>query len=286
VTHYDFNQVSPTALIPAFARGEHTDIPFAKDVIEFLQSKGRDLTDGPWGIGAIAQYVAFFEARYKSINQIVEENQATQVLELAAGLSTRGIDLAQRGIEYVEADLPESTQLKEQVVEAVLGLIPANLHLCPVNVLDSSGLLACCSAFANRPVAITTEGLLRYLTFDEKRQLAAGVHDILSRFGGFWVTTDIHLRQWTQHHRGIVNRRMETERLGRDLNPNYFDDLEHARTFFESCGFEVESRPLLGGIRENVISLPQASEELMAELEARRVFVLRVTVEFGANTGD
>jgi O-methyltransferase involved in polyketide biosynthesis len=286
VTDYDFNRVSPTALIPASARGEHTDIPFAKEVVQFLRSKGRDLMDGPWGTRTITQYVAFFEARFKAIDHIVEENQATQVLELAAGLSTRGMEFARRGMEYVEADLPESIQLKEQVVTAVLGHIPANLHLCPVNVLDRAALLACCTAFANRPVAIATEGLLRYLTFDEKQQLAGGVHEILSRFGGFWVTTDIHLRKWTQHRRGQVNRQLEAERMGRDLNPNYFDDLEHARTFFESCGFAVESRPLLDGIREQVMSMPQASEELLAELEERRVFVLRVTVDFGANTGN
>jgi len=69
----------------------------------------------------------------------------------------------------------------------------------------------------------------------------------------------------------------ETERLGRNLDPNYFDDLEHARAFFEGCGFEVESRPLLEGIRETVISLPNATEELLAELNDRKTFTLRVS---------
>jgi hypothetical protein len=38
----------------------------------------------------------------------------------------------------------------------------------------------------------------------------------------------------------------------------------------------VESRPLLEGIRDRVISLPNAPAELAAELNDRRVFVLRV----------
>ena len=187
------------------------------------------------------------------------------------------MDLAQRDIVYVEADLAESIALKREVVTAVLGQVPANLLLCAASVLDRSEVLGCCSAFINRPVAITTEGLLRYLTFEEKTQLAANVHEILSRYGGIWITTDIHLRHWAQRHRGPINRETETERLGRNLDPNYFTDMDHARTFFETCGFQVESRPLLEGLRDRVVSLPHAPDELVSELNDRRTFILRLT---------
>jgi O-methyltransferase involved in polyketide biosynthesis len=158
--------------------------------------------------------------------------------------------------------------------------VPANLHLCAARVLDREELPACCNAFSKAPVAIATEGLLRYLTFPEKEQLAANVREILSRFGGIWVTTDIHLRHWAQTHGGPLRRASETERLGRNLDPNYFDDLEHAREFFEHCGFDVESRPLLEGIRESIVSLPNATEELRAELNDRRTFSLRVSTRW------
>lgn len=98
--------------------------------------------------------------------------------------------------------------------------------------------------------------------------------EILARYGGIWITTDIHTREWAQRSRDPIRRETETERLGRDLDPNYFDDVDHARTFFEGCGFKVESRPLLEGIRDQVISLPQAPKELVAELNERCVFVL------------
>jgi O-methyltransferase involved in polyketide biosynthesis len=275
VQPYDFRRVSETALIPAFARGSSTDIPFAKEVLDCLQSRGSAISGGPWGGRAVGDYASFFEARFKSVNRIVEQSGATQVLELAAGLSTRGMDFAERGITYVEADLADSIAMKREIVDAVLGGMPEKLHLCAVSVIDRAGLLACCSVFENRPVAITTEGLLRYLTFDEKRQLADGVRDVLAKYGGFWVTTDIHLRRWAEQHRGLV-RQAETERLGRDLNPNYFDDTEHARIFFEECGFSVEPRPLLEGIRDSMVSLPLASQALVAELEERQTFILRL----------
>jgi len=245
-------------------------------MLAWLRARGSSLNEGPWNENAMQNYAAFFEARFKAVNRILEEFGAAQVLELAAGLSPRGMDFAQRGSVYVEADLAESTVRKREVVKSVLGRIPANLHLCAASVVDRGQLLACSGVFNNQPVGIATEGLLRYLTFPEKEQLAANVHEILSRFGGIWVTSDIHLRHWAHAHGGTLRRVKETERLGRNLDPNYFNDLKHARTFFECCGFEVESQPLLEGIRESVVSLPNATDELLIELNDRKTFTLRV----------
>jgi len=280
VEPYDFRRVSVTALMPALARGEFTDIRWANEILACLRTKGTILSDGPWNERAGHDYAPFMEARFKAVNRILEEHGATQILELAAGLSPRGMDFAQRGVVYAEADLAESSALKREIVTAVLGRIPANLHLCAASVLDRAELSACCAAFTDHAVSITTEGLLRYLTFEEKAQLAANVHGILARFGGMWITTDIHLRHWAER-RSPLRRETETERLGRALDPNYFDDLEHARTFFEGCGFQVESRPLLEGIRESVISLPNATDELVEELTDRRVFILRMNEQRG-----
>jgi O-methyltransferase involved in polyketide biosynthesis len=277
VEAYDFSRISVTALGPALARGEYTDIPWAKEVLACLRMKGSILTEGQWSNRVAHDYAPFLESRFKAVNRILETQGAAQILELAAGLSPRGMDFARGDVVYVEADLAESIALKREVVTAVLGQVPANLILCAASVLNRSELAVCCSEFTHRPVAITTEGLLRYLTFEEKTQLAANVREILSRYGGIWITTDIHLRQWSQRYRGPINRETETERLGRDLDPNYFDDLDHARTFFEGCGFQVESRPLLEGIRDHVISWPQASDDLVSELNNRRTFILRLS---------
>lgn len=272
---YDFRLVAPTALIPAFARGDHTDIPWAKEMAAALRALGVDLSSSPWGEAGTMSYAAFMEARFKSVNHILEEYGATQILELAAGLSPRGMEFVRRGAVYVEADLPESIGRKREIVHAVLGAVPANLHLCAASVIDRAQFLACAAAFQEKPVAVTTEGLLRYLTFEEKRLLSANVLELLTRFGGFWVTTDIHLRRFMLGHRRVARRAGETERLGRDLEPNYFDDLAHAQSFFEECGFAVESRPLLDGIREGIVSLPTAGPELLDELNERRTFILR-----------
>jgi len=270
---YDFRQVSVTAFVVAYARGLYTDIPLAKEMFAVLRDRGATLSGTPWSEQKGREFAPFVDARFRAVSRLIQEKDATQVLELAAGLSPRGMDLAQRGMVYVEADLPDSTVMKREIVTAILGSVPANLHLCPASVVDRAQLLACCSPFdAARPLAIATEGLLRYLTFDEKAQLAANVHEILSRYGGWWITPDIHLRKWMVARQTPAHRESESATLGRDLDPNYFDDLDHAHAFFEGNGFTVDSRPLLAGL-EGQVALPE-KEDRMAELNERRVFIV------------
>jgi O-methyltransferase involved in polyketide biosynthesis len=269
---YDFRRVSVTALIPAFARGENTQIPWAKEMLAVLRDRGASLSDSPWPDPGLRGYAPFFEVRFRAVSRLLEEKGATQVLELAAGFSPRGLDLAQRGVVYVEADLAESTARKREIVTAILGSVPKNLHLSAASVVDRAQLLACCSPFSSgRPVAVTTEGLLRYLTFEEKTVLAANVHEILRRYGGWWITPDIHLKTWALR-RSPVHRQNEQERLGRNLDSNYFEDVDHARRFFEACGFVVDSRPLLAGFQDQ--SAPPPHEDLIPWLNDLRLFVL------------
>lgn len=267
---YDFRRVSVTALIPAFARGEYTTIPWAREMLAVLRERGATLPEGPWR--EYGPFAPIFDARFRAVTRLVQEKAARQVLELAAGLSPRGAELARRGIVYVEADLAESTALKREVVTAMLGSIPQNLHLCSASAIDREQLLACCAPFtAGQPVAVTTEGLLRYLTFEEKALVAANVREILRRYSGWWITPDIHLRILAQRQTP-TQREAELKTLGRSLDANYFEDFDHARQFFERAGFAVDSRPLLEGIEEQMEASP--SGEQAAMLTNSRLFVL------------
>jgi O-methyltransferase involved in polyketide biosynthesis len=248
VEPYDFRRVSQTALVPAFARGEYTTIPWAREILEILRSRGAPLSGSPWSELNARGYAPIFEARFRAVSRVLEEKGAAQVLELAAGLSPRGMELAPRGVEYVEADLPESIAMKRELVTAILGSIPERLHLCSASVIDRTQFLDCCAPFSPAlPVAVTTEGLLRYLTFEEKTRVAANVLEVISRSGGWWITPDIHLRSWAER-RNPAQVQRETETLGRSLESNYFTDFDHARQFFETCGFQVESRSLADGV--------------------------------------
>ena len=269
---YDFRRVSVTALIPAFARGYYTSIPWAKEMLEFLRSRGAALSDGPWSEDTARAYAPVFESRFLAVTRAIAERGATQVLELAAGLSPRGMDLAGQGIVYVETDLEESMARKREIVSAILGSVPENLHLCVANAIDRSQLVECCSHFATgRPVAVTTEGLLRYLTFEEKAMVARNVHAILERYGGWWITPDVHLRRLTRQQTEEY-RKQERETLGRSLDANYFEDLDHALRFFEGLGFAVESQALFEP-HQAQMRVPGSDEAV--DLSDLRLFVMK-----------
>jgi O-methyltransferase involved in polyketide biosynthesis len=225
-------------------------------MMRVLRDRGAVLPEaGPFSEETARRHASFFEARFRAVSHVVAEKNAAQVLELASGLSPRGMELAQQGIVYVEADLEDSIAMKRDIVMAILGSVPANLHLRAASVLDRAQLRECCSHFvAGRPVAVTTEGLLRYLTFEEKAQLARNVLEVLRSYGGWWITTDIHLKS-SFAGQSAEQKQRETEHLGRSLDSNYFESLDHARGFFENCGFGVEARPLAEGIEGRLFVL-------------------------------
>jgi len=272
---YDFGRVSATALGPVIGRGELTDIPFAKEILLYLQERSQP-PSGEFVKGA-REHAAFFEARFKAVSHLLVEQGATQIFELASGFSPRGLDPAFHSVTHVEVDLPGMIKQKREMVIALLGAIPSNLKFCSASVLNRDELALGLTGFRKEPVAVTSEGLLRYLTFEEKSQLAGNVRQVLSIYGGVWITPDIHLRKLAPERKGQTGVDWSfAAQLGRDIDANYFDDFAHARSFFEDCGFRVEERPLLEGIRQRVISLPLASQELLAELENRRIYMMTV----------
>src|ERR1700685_4450197 len=97
---YDFRRVSVTALVTAFGRAEYTTIPWAKEFFAVMRAPGASLPDGPW-LNEGRDFAPFLDARFRAVTRLLDEKGATQVLELAAGLSPRGMELAQRGVVYV-----------------------------------------------------------------------------------------------------------------------------------------------------------------------------------------
>jgi hypothetical protein len=85
---------------------------------------------------------------------------------------------------------------KREIVLALLGSILSNLKFCSASVLNSEELSQGLTDFRKEPVAVTSERLLRYLTFEEESQLAENARQILGIYGGMWITPDIHLGNW------------------------------------------------------------------------------------------
>ena len=100
----------------------------------------------------------------------IEEGRISQVLEVAAGFSPRGLRFAaryaHRGLVYVEGDLPAQAARKKAALEGA-ALRGSNHHIVPLDALADEGPGSLADVAARhfdprRGLAIITEGLLGY----------------------------------------------------------------------------------------------------------------------------
>lgn len=239
-----YEHIAPTAILIAYLR-TFSDIPLSKEIFHEINTGA----DHSHEIGLAPRY----EARYKLINQILDKLGIFQRLEIAAGFSPRGITMTQEAcIKYTELDLPKQAQNKRQAIERLrqehgIQVYP-NWDIKEGNALDLNDLRRGCSHLNIRePLVIINEGLMRYFTMDEKAKLATNIQEILSIFGGSWVTPDITLSQMG----GKDNKQMDTlankvsEMSGIDVSRNSFSGEDEAKAFFGRLGFDIESHSFL-----------------------------------------
>jgi len=270
-------RISPTAWTIAHRRTV-TDIPYSKAIfgeIEKLRElQGVDIPDQLKSPEIAPQ----IEARYKLVSRLLAQNRIEQVLEIAAGFSPRGLELTENRATYVEVDLPGIMTQKKKIVNSIGS--NENLFLEEGNALDATSLQTATRHFdRSKPLGIIHEGLLRYLTFEQKATVARNIHKILSAFNGVWITPDITLKAVvqaentaTQQTTGIVG-----ELIGVNIDKNSFEDVNHAQRFFEGLDFSVERHSFMEVIDElsSPAALHQTRQNVEALINAAYVFVMR-----------
>ena len=243
-----FEKVIPTAWMVAYRR-TFSDIPFSKEIFEKLEEiRDRNKYDEISADLKKPELAPQFEARHKLIDKLIYASGIKQVLELASGFASRGLTMSKDDkINYVEMDLSSVIKEKEQIVTEIAQDknfdVPINLHFESGNVLDLNSFNRAAKHLnASEPLIITNEGLLRYLTREEKARVAQNIRKILSEFGGEWITSDISLRKIFSKENKIMADHVAkiSELTGKDIVANRFETEEEARTFFENLGFSIE----------------------------------------------
>jgi O-methyltransferase involved in polyketide biosynthesis len=244
-----YEKISPTAKFVAYLRS-FTDIPYAKEIAEVSDAKKAYEELAGESKESLIRFSPYWEARYKATNRIITRNDITQILEVAAGLSPRGIAMTENhDVVYVVTDLPQILDQEKMIAEATLSRLKfqrPNLHFEIANALDSKSLSKALSIFRpERPVAIITEGLLPYFNREEKTVLANNIHGALTRYHGVWIASDVHTKQYRDAAiRLDKNVRERQDRISRstgtNLESNLFADENDLRRFFESAGFQIE----------------------------------------------
>lgn len=124
--------------------------------------------------------------RHTMIDHLLRESGSRQVLELAAGLSRRGIACTQSaGVRYTEIDLAPMIAHKRELLERTEAgreaLARPNLHIVEGDVLDAD--LAPHTGDAGQ-LFVIAEGLLMYLKPDQQRALWRKVRALFDPPGG------------------------------------------------------------------------------------------------------
>jgi O-methyltransferase involved in polyketide biosynthesis len=245
-----YEKISPTAKLVAYLR-TFTDIPYTKEIAMESGAKKTFQELAGESKESMVRFAPFWEARYKVTDRILAEYGMTQVLEIAAGLSPRGLAMTRNpDVVYVITDLPEMLKVEETIAETIIAKSNShrsNLHFQAANALDMESLSTAATAFkCDRPLAVITEGLLSYLNRREQGVLAGNIHEVLGKYDGLWIATEVHTRQYWQEVSQLDDKLVRKQlsaissSTGSNIENNVFADKNDMEQFFGKAGFKME----------------------------------------------
>jgi O-methyltransferase involved in polyketide biosynthesis len=197
-------RISPTAHYTGYvwARNglSHPELETLEGRVLFETLRAPMTVNAVLGRGSLESYLL---ARHRAIDALleraIEDGRVAQVIEVAAGLSPRGLRFTRRygeRLTYVEADLPEMVARKRGALERIGSLcdrhrveeVDALLDQGPGSLGELAGRLD-----TGAGLAIITEGLLGYLEKDDVRDIWRRFAQTLSRFKHGTYISDIHM---------------------------------------------------------------------------------------------
>jgi O-methyltransferase involved in polyketide biosynthesis len=280
----EFDRISPTALMVAYARA-FADIPYSKDLSRLVNAQS--VVENLLGqkLEQVAEIAILIESRYRAINQLIANHRTNspekpcQIIEIASGLLPRGMDMSKDpDVTFIESDLPLMINQKASLVKALVGDRP-NLHFVPIDV--TSNQLADCRQYLNPDESLTvlSEGLLMYLSHNQKQQVFKNIQELLQIYGGVWVTPDFVTVEAINRRKQISPNlekisQMVSRLSDRPIEDTYFQNSEEIEDFIASQGFKCDRTPVLELIHQQLEQLtclkplnldPQTAEAILAD---------------------
>jgi len=270
----EYSKISPTAKITAYWKSL-SDIPYAKEISDTINAeKGAKTLLGD-DLSLMARFSpVIMEVRYKAIDNGIRKKAVNNIMELACGLSPRGLGLAATNKKYLGTDLPDMLAEISPAINSIasrIGIKPGLLQFETVNALDKEQLEKAAAHFTGERFAICSGGLVMYFDMEEKATMAKNVHDVLRQNRGCWITIDISFGdirkklmaeaspESIEKFKGVMGA-INTQ-TGRDMMANDFKNEAEATAFYEALGFRVEKYPFYDGSFE-ISTLRLVPEEM------------------------
>ncbi|PTU31561.1 class I SAM-dependent methyltransferase [Stenotrophobium rhamnosiphilum] len=147
---------------------------------------------------------AMMIARHKGIDarlaRAIDQGRVGQVIEIAAGLSPRGINFAKRygkKITYIETDLAAMANTKRKLLDDA-GLLSDHHRVIEIDALNDKGPKSLAALVKtldpNVGTAIITEGLMSYLDGDTARDVWRRFARTLKKFPHGLYLSDVYIR--------------------------------------------------------------------------------------------
>ena len=276
--------ISPTAKSVAYFRA-FSEIPYSQEISDATNSSSAFSELSEQDREEVVSFLSpTCEARYKIINEMIKKCGYKNVLEIASGISPRGLVMTgDPAVNYVETDLPGILAEKQKVIEGIISKMSEtrpNLHFTPVNALDTGQMLSTTSFF-DGPVAVCNEGLMSYFSRQEKITFAENVRRILEEKGGVWITTDFGLSSGTMGEltgSPVVKKFLDDmlKATGRNMTGYRFKDEQDIKDFLGETGFEAEvfDQSLVTDGLTSVEKSGGDIEKIKSILSKRKVYIL------------
>lgn len=242
-----FEAISPTASVIAYLRALTTDIRYAKELAEKTDLK--KIYEAFGGNNQDVEFALYMEARWKTIQELMEKIDNKQTLELGAGLSPRAIINSENPDQsYFETDLPKPISDKKELEKGILKAERPNLHVEQLDATSSEEFENIEQELNPGRVTVISEGLLPYLNRDALNKICNNIKTLLEKHGGAWIT-DIATRKaltktsvYQDHSTELLASLYKNSEVG--LSDIGFEDGKDAQNFFESYGFKIEKHNL------------------------------------------
>jgi len=279
----DHSKISYTAILCAKALSYNPNIPFAKEIYQKIKEKklhnGSRIQLSLAGLGArlfsgIGLIMAFIEARYIGINKVLEKLGNPDVLELASGVTPRGIELSHK-CNIIETDLKDLAKIKKEIISE---LNKNSFEIIPLNALDKKEFLAIGKKFSRKkPIAIVHSGLWTYLDKEEQIELTSNIKSFLQKYSpkGYWITPDIRPPSLLKNNFYRLYRKKITSRTGRPATR--FNNEKELNEFMSKAGFKVKSVSILDEIYNN-LEIPKLfhlkKEDVFKQAQGMKIYIM------------